>query len=220
MWHLDLKKIAAAAGTASLGTVAIETGTCRGNGTRALARAFPRVITIELSESLHRESRARLGAEGLHNIEFLLGNSATLLPEVLASLPESEAVFFFLDAHWSGDASVNWAAARWKGYGFATAHLGSAEGPPSGPEQCPLAEEFLAITQHCRGPAFVLVDDAKNLPADGPGAKDLEFPGEDWSHLSRQALREILGTRLAAEQDLTDPNQWLLRLRPQAGAPG
>lgn len=220
MWHLNLEKIAAAAGAPSLGNIAIETGTCRGNGTRALARAFSRVITMELSESLHRESKARLEAEGLRNVSFLLGNSAELLPKVLDELPESDAVFFFLDAHWSGDDSVPWQEARWKGYGFNTAHLGTAGHAPSGPEQCPLAEEFSAIVRHCRGPTILLVDDAKNLPANGPGAKDLEFPGEDWSHLSRRALRNILGERLLREQDLRDPNQWLLQLHPRAGARG
>ncbi|RZA07284.1 MAG: hypothetical protein EOP11_08115 [Proteobacteria bacterium] len=214
MWHLNLEKVELALGNElgdGLGAVAVETGTCRGNGTKALAQKFSRVISMELSPALHEESARRLA--GLANVRLLQGNSAALLPVVLAELAEEPSVFFFLDAHWSGDSSVPWSEGRWKGYGFDTAHLGAEGTAPSGPEQCPLAEELRAITEQCRGRAVVLIDDAKNLPETGAGARGLEFPGEDWSHLSREGLRAIAGARLTAERWLRDPEQWLMVLR-------
>jgi hypothetical protein len=213
MWHLNLEKVRSALGPgATLGNVAIETGTLRGAGTLALARVFPRVITMELSEEIHRRAERRLRSNKA--IRCLKGNSAALLPSILEELAGEPAVFFFLDAHWSGDASVNWENARWKGYGFDTAHLGANGAAPSGPEQCPLADELKAISAHCRGQAIILIDDAKNLPEIGPGRRGVEFPEEDWSHLSRASLRGLIGPRLKKEFTLKDPEQWLLCLSP------
>ncbi|MGZ3701728.1 MAG: hypothetical protein ACXWSD_08035 [Bdellovibrionota bacterium] len=189
----------------SLGTVAIETGTCRGYGAKALAQSFSRVITIELSAELHRAARDSLSP--LANVECLEGNSAELLPGLLAALPAETAFLFFLDAHWSGDRTVPWAASKWKGYGHDTAHLGVPGTTPAGPEQCPLAAELAAIFRHCRGPAAILIDDVKNI-----GRRDSGFPGEDWTHLSRETLLELVKPRLLEFTELDKPAQWFLRL--------
>jgi len=188
----------------ALGSVAIETGTCKGLGAKALAKSFPRVITIELSEALHREARERLAP--FSHVTCLRGSSVELLPPVLEGL-QKEPVFLFLDAHWSGDRTVNWAQSNWKGYGFDTAHLGAVGFVPGGPEQCPLAAELAAIVRHCRGSACILIDDVKNL-----GQRNQGFPGEDWSHLSRESLLSIVAPRLQEFRELEKPGQWFLRL--------
>jgi hypothetical protein len=214
-WNLPLTKIAAVLERgAPLANVAIETGTCRGASTRELAREFPQVITIELSQELSASTSIAMQGEGFSNVEFLCGNSGVLLPSAISSIQHEKSAFFFLDAHWSGDASVAWDQARWKGYGFNTAHLGASRSPSSA-EQCPLLDEFQAIAAKFPGEAIILVDDAKNLPAAGPGLRGLEFPGEDWSHLSRNLLRAALESRLVAEHNLENPQQWLLILRPK-----
>jgi hypothetical protein len=188
----------------SLGKVAIETGTCKGYGAKALAESFPRVITIELSEALYREARERLAP--FPQVVCLQGNSADLLPKILQGLG-SEPAFFFLDAHWSGDRTVKWEESKWKGYGLDTAHLGKAGAAPTGPEQCPLLAELTAIVGHCRGPACVLIDDVKNV-----GQRNQGFPGEDWSHLSKESLLAVVGNRLGEFLELDKPAQWFLRL--------
>ena len=193
-----------------LGEVAIETGTCRGYGAKALAVAFPKVITIELSEALHMAAREKL--VDLPNVICLLGNSAEVLPRVLSEVPGETGVFFFLDAHWSGDHTVPWDRSKWKGYGHDTAHLGRAGEKPTGPEQCPLALELRNITEFCRGPAAILIDDVKNI-----GQRDSGFPGEDWTHLSQESLLAIVESRLEEFRELEKPNQWFLRLRPISG---
>jgi hypothetical protein len=211
MWSLDLDRLAKFA-PGGLGAIAIETGTCRGNGTRMLASKFKRVITIELSEELLRNARERLSGAEYSHIEFFTGNSAEMLKTILSGLASSQPTFFFLDAHWSGDSSVEWEKSAWKGYGLDTAHLGEGT-KPSGPEQCPLADELSVINEYCKGPAFILVDDMKNIPNSGSGLKNNGFPGEDWSHLSRQSLVDIVKSRLENQSYLEDPAQLFLSLK-------
>lgn len=209
MWNLNLDKISALV-PGGLGSLAIESGTCRGNGARALRKRFDRVITVELSNELHELASKRLEAEGL-KVETFLGNSSEVFAKILPDLP-TQRIFFFLDAHWSGDESVDWASSSWKGYGLNTAHLG--KGVPTPAEQCPLAEELRVIMERCAGPAVVLIDDMKNIPAEGEGLKNNGFAGEDWSHLSRSLLRNIVASRLEMIHELQFPDQWLLVLRP------
>ena len=187
-----------------LGAVAIETGTCKGYGTQELAGFFERVYTIELSEQLFAVARDRLKTLG--NVQCLQGSSSARLAELLPSL--DGPIFFFLDAHWSGDKTVPWNTSKWKGYGHDTAHLGVQGSKPTGPEQCPLAEELAVIARLCRGPANVLIDDVKNI-----GRQDSGFPGEDWTHISRESLLAAVQPRLLEFRELEKPNQWFLRLK-------
>jgi len=62
----------------------IETGTYLGDSARFAANVFPRVVTIEIKAEFQDQAKAR--SQGF-NIEFLLGDSASLLPGVVSSLP-------------------------------------------------------------------------------------------------------------------------------------
>lgn len=212
MWNLDFAKLESLV-TFPLGTLAIETGTFRGRGAEFLAGKFEKVITIELSEVLHREAKARLAP--LPRVECLQGNSAQVLERILPTLDRNRTLFFFLDAHWSGDRTVDWESSGWKGYGRDTAHLG--KGPlPSGPEQVPLLEELGAIARLWPGPAHILIDDTKNIPPEGPGRKSFAFQGEDWSHLSRKSVLAAAGPRLIHSHFLKNPEQYFLELTARA----
>lgn len=212
MWSLNLERLRPLVSGGALGSVAIESGTCRGNGTRVLAKEFSRVITIELSEKLFLSAKARFRGPEFSHVELLCGDSAETLANLLPQLPEKQTTFFFLDAHWSGDSSVDWEGSSWKGYGVDTAHRSRGALMPTGPEQCPLAAELREIAEKCRGPAILLIDDMKNIPETGLGLKNHGFPGEDWSHLSRSLLVKIVENRLASSYLLRDPEQWLLVL--------
>lgn len=211
MQHIDLAKLAPLA-PQGLGSIAFETGTFLGKGTRYLAGSFPRVVTIELSQELHREAKATLS--DCPNVECRQGNSAEVLARILPSYGLEATAFFFLDAHWSGDQTVDWQNSRWKGYRQDTAHLGTGS-KPSGPEQCPLLEELAVIAREWQGPAHILIDDTRNIPAEGPGKKDFAFLGEDWSHLSRQSVLSALGSRLAGFHLLKNPEQYFLTISPK-----
>jgi hypothetical protein len=208
-WQLNLSRLKGLS-PYPFGRIAVESGTCRGSGARALAKAFESVFTIELSPELAAQAKARSGE--FPQIQFLQGNSAEVLRQILPSLPSDQPIFFFLDAHWSGDQTVLWREGGWQGYGLDTAHLGPRAVLPSGPQQCPLAEELRAIAELCRSPALVLVDDFKNLPPEGPGLRDQTFPGEDWSHLSRKGLAGLVEARLETSHYLEEPARWYFSL--------
>lgn len=75
---------------------ALETGTFEGYTTLGLARLFPRVFTIEISEPNFCSAAARLARQP--RVKPLLGNSSGVLSQIL---PELEyPLFAFLDAHW------------------------------------------------------------------------------------------------------------------------
>ena len=207
MQHLDLNKLKPLAG-GEFGCVVFETGTFLGRSARFLAEHFPRVITIELSEALHASAKASLA--DLPNVECLHGNSSEVLARLLPDF-SPQTGFFFLDAHWSGDQTVDWQNSRWKGYRIDTAHLGKGE-RPSPTEQCPLLEELGVLAKHWRGRAFILIDDLRNVPAEGSGKKDFAFLGEDWSHLTRQKILAALGPRLVNAHTLKNPEQYFLEI--------
>jgi len=136
----------------------VETGTFRA-GTAVWAREhFSKVVTIEGMEDLHRKAVA---AHGHRGIEFLHGDSRTLLGPALEKVNEPALVW--LDAHWCGDGSF---------------------GPSA---ECPVLEEIAAVS---RSPHdhFVLIDDARLFLAPPPAPhKHGDWP--DMLQLSR-ALSE------------------------------
>lgn len=72
----------------------VETGTFHGDAARFAATLFARVVTIEIKREY--QEQAILQSPGTH-IEFLLGDSASLLPDVVAGL--NGPALFWLDGH-------------------------------------------------------------------------------------------------------------------------
>jgi hypothetical protein len=77
---------------------AVETGTYLGEGTRALARHFQSVETIELSRRL--ALRAKLVFALNRRVTVRYGSSADLLT------PATEPTLYWLDGHWSGGTTA------------------------------------------------------------------------------------------------------------------
>jgi hypothetical protein len=116
----------------------IETGTYMGDSARFAATVFPRVVTIEISSEFQQQAIARSRGR---NIEFLLGDSASILPSVVSSL-EGTALFW-LDGH--------------AGAGFYG----------EGDDNCPLAAELDAISASPH-PHAIFIDDARAFLAPPP----------------------------------------------------
>lgn len=76
----------------------IETGTFHGGTTSWAAKHFGRVVTIEINPELSAKTASNLGHP--QNVEFLVGDSAELLPKIASKL-ERPAVFW-LDGHYCG----------------------------------------------------------------------------------------------------------------------
>lgn len=159
----------------------VETGTLFAHTTLHASHWFENVITIELSPDLAAMARRSLAHRP--NARVLEGNSAQVLPEVIAGL--SGPSLFFLDAHWSGDSSVNWDGALFAGYPVDTARITAEEGLVEAERQVPLKAELEEIAASHAAPALVLIDDWGSV-----GRQGYAFAGEDWSHLDRAALTE------------------------------
>jgi hypothetical protein len=81
----------------------VETGTFLGDMVEAVTESFARCITIELSEHLWRDARARF--QELDTVTCLHGDSATVLPTVLSKI--DGRALFWLDAHRSGGLTAD-----------------------------------------------------------------------------------------------------------------
>jgi hypothetical protein len=75
---------------------AVETGTYEGQGALLLHRLAGKVYTVESGPDLFRQARKKL--EHYPKIQVLHGDSAEVLPSILAEL--SHGALFWLDAHW------------------------------------------------------------------------------------------------------------------------
>ena len=110
----------------------VETGTYYGGTAVWASRVFNNVITIEYSKSLYEQTKTK--CKNIDNIEFLFGDSRTVLKEL--SLRMESLAVVWLDAHWSGDIT----------YGE--------------DDQCPLIEE-INIINDSGFDHFILIDDAR-----------------------------------------------------------
>lgn len=121
---------------------AVETGTFQGATARSLARVFPAVVTIELSEELHRAAVSGLADEP--KIRPLQGHSA----QVLGTVHEpATPTLYYLDGHWSG-------------------------GPTAGVEdECPVLAELAAI-EGGHADDCLLIDDARLFTSAPPPPHD------------------------------------------------
>jgi len=117
--HFDLRSV-------------VETGTFNGGNAVWASGHFEKVVSIELSELYWHQ--ARTAHKDNSNIEFLLGESPTVLATVVSRV---ERPLFWLDAHWSG-------------------------GDTAGVEnECPLLDEIHVIARSHLQPKVILIDDAR-----------------------------------------------------------
>ena len=120
-------------------TAFVETGTYMGGTAVWASERFERVFTIEGSPEFHRRAQEKYRSRT--NIEFLLGDSRSMLQAALSRLGGTPALFW-LDAHWMPGS-------------FGDAH------------ECPVLQEIEAVQQ---SPAehFILIDDARLFLAPPP----------------------------------------------------
>lgn len=109
----------------------IETGTYLGGTTFWAAAQFDKVYTIEIDQQLSQAAAATPGCPA--NVEFLVGDSKSVLPELMQR-QLSGTCLFWLDGHWC---------------------LGGG----GKDQECPLIDELTAIQS--RQEAIILIDDAR-----------------------------------------------------------
>lgn len=108
----------------------VETGTYQGGTCFWAAQFFNKVYTIEIDPVMSRSTASKPDCP--KNIEFLVGNSKDILPQ-LASNKLNGRSFFWLDGHWCGGGGKD--------------------------EECPLMEELTAIRS--LKDAVIFIDDAR-----------------------------------------------------------
>lgn len=115
--------------------ILVETGTYRGDMVAAQRRRFGRIWSIELQEQLAERAQARFAGDT--HTTILSGDSAVLLPTILASI--QEPCLFWLDAHYSAGITAR------------------------GEVDTPIAAEIDAILRHPVAGHVVLIDDAREF---------------------------------------------------------
>lgn len=125
----------------------VETGTFAGEMTNAVRGHAARIVSIELDPRWHARAIERF--RDCPDVELLQGDSATRLPEVLATL--AEPALFWLDAHYSGPVTAR------------------------GVIDSPIVSELEAIRAHPVRGHVVLIDDLRDFNGTGgyPRADDL-----------------------------------------------
>lgn len=115
--------------------VFIETGTYLGDMIAAVQGIFREVYSIELGRELYENAKRRFA--GKHHIVILHGDSASLLPSVLARV--NSPCLFWLDAHWSAGNTAR------------------------GVSNTPIRQELHHILNHHVKGHVILVDDAHSF---------------------------------------------------------
>ena len=192
----ELLQKAVPAETLAKYTTIVETGTLFGDGAELMSKHFKMVHTIEIQDTLYEKAKARF--QGNPGIQCHRGDSVDVLQRL--SLPEPTV--FFLDAHWSGDSSVDWVKSEWKGYTVNTGYRGTNPMDPK--NQNPLLEEIMVLVKRMRGEFILYVDDTEKFDAAGMGLRNRCFIGEDWTHLSLQKIEAAIGTRLVSRHKTYD----------------
>jgi len=142
----------------------VETGTFRGDTVNLACQRFPRVISVELSPTLHAAARERF--REAHNVDLRLGDSPAVLRTLRAVLHEG-ATLYFLDAHWC-----------------------EAEGTSGKLSQCPLPDELAAIGS-INTQSTLLIDDARLFLAPPPYPHEIsQWPSFDRVLLGLRALSD------------------------------
>jgi hypothetical protein len=125
----------------------VETGTYLGDMVHAMRGAFSRIYSIELDLDLYRQAQRLFG--GAEGITLLHGDSAKVLPDVLAEL--DRPAIFWLDGHYSAGLTAK------------------------GEQETPIMEELNAILSHKVPNHVVLADDARAFTGSGgyPSLREL-----------------------------------------------
>ena len=181
--------------------IAIESGTFRGDGSIKLSKYFEKVYTIEIDEKIFNDTSERL--KDNKNIIFFHGDSKEVISNLSRDIKvKNEKLLFWLDAHWSGDDSVDWKNSKWGGYHINTGYVGKKiNGIVPGINQVPLEEEIYQIYNNFKQECVLYIDDFDKIdPITLKGYKNKCFIGEDYSHLDFNKIFKYIQDRVVHKE--------------------
>lgn len=192
--------------------IAVETGSFLGEGTEFLSYIFEKVYTIEIDENLFNNVTQKF--KDIEKIVCLQGDSKEYIAKLSRDLSKLDSnVLFWLDAHWSGDDTVDWEQSIWKGYRINTGYSGEKViGVPTSYNQVPLEQEIINIYWNFKNECIILIDDFDKIdPNTLKGLKNKCFSGEDYSHLDFRKIFSYIDDRIVFKE--ITGNQCILKLK-------
>ena len=144
----------------------VETGTAGGLMVRAVRRTFPKIISIELFDELYENARKMFVDD--KNITIIHGDSGEKLIEILPNI--TEPVFFWLDAHYSGEGTAKAAI------------------------ETPIVKELLTIFARKNKKDVIMIDDARCFDGthDYPTLKEIRDLVTAQGNLSFRIVRDMM----------------------------
>ena len=185
----------------------IETGTLFGDGTDYLVKFFSNVHTIEIKEELYKKALIRFKDNS--SITCHLGDSPLVIKQLSKKLDEN-GIVFYLDAHWSGDHSVDWNNSLWKGYNTDTGYRN--DDPKNPVNQNPLLEELQIIVDNFPQQLIIYIDDMDKFNYQtGEAIINCCFNSENWTHITIQKIFDIVKPRIVDTNIYRDQIIFLLK---------
>lgn len=178
--------------------IAVETGTCFGESANTLSLYFDSVYTIEIKKELYEMTKNKL--KDNTKINCIFGDSKVKILELADTLNNSDSnIVFWLDAHWSGDNTVNWDESWWKGYNLNTGYSDDPEntsGIPTAKQQVPLDDEIMNIYNNIHKECIIYIDDFDKIDKHTlKGLKNKAFKEENWTHLDFNVIFDKIKDR-------------------------
>lgn len=177
--------------------IAVETGTFEGKRAKLLKSKFEHVYTIEIDKKLYNlfsPALIKLGILPIH------GNSHEMINSIMYILNDlNYKILFWLDAHWSGDNTVDWKNSKWKGFTTPrnTGYIPIKNIEDHSENQVPLKEEILTIYNNINNECILYIDDFHNIdPITLKGMKNKNFIGENWTCLDFNEIFNIVEDRI------------------------
>jgi hypothetical protein len=144
----------------------IETGTAGGLMIKAVQQTFPKIISIELFDELYENAKKKFAHD--KNITIIHGDSGEKLIEILPNI--TEPVFFWLDAHYSGEGTAKAAV------------------------ETPIIKELLTIFERKNKSDVIMIDDARCFDGthDYPTIKEIHELVTKQGNLSFCVIRDMM----------------------------
>ncbi len=144
----------------------IETGTAGGLMVKAVRRTFSKIISIELFDELYENAKKMFADD--KNITIIHGDSGEKLIELLPQI--TEPVFFWLDAHYSGEGTAKAAI------------------------ETPIVKELLTIFARKNKKDVIMIDDARCFDGthDYPTIKEIRELVAKQERFSFKIIRDMM----------------------------
>lgn len=141
----------------------VETGTYKGLTILPMSQHFKKLYTIEINEKAYEFCRDEAKKRNINNIQFVLGDSAIQMNNIINNFNENDSVVFFLDGHVTNNNS-----------GFTG----------KGIKDVPVMEELNSIYNNFKGDGIIIIDDTRLFNKN----KSKETADADWSDINLQNI--------------------------------